>query len=60
MIKNNKSEIGSLIRHIATALGAICITKGLASADVVAEAVGAVTTIAALVWSIVEKKQNKK
>lgn len=60
MIKNNKNEIGSIIRHLATAIGAVCITKGIADADVVAEATGAVTTLAALIWSIVEKKQNKK
>jgi hypothetical protein len=39
------ANIASLIRHILTAAGGFLVAKGLASADQVAELVGAVVSI---------------
>lgn len=60
MIKNNKDEISSLVRHIATAIGTVCITKGILDENAVAEITGGVTALAAVVWSIIEKRNAKK
>lgn len=60
MISNNKSEIFAIIRHLAGALGAVILGQGLIDESGVAELTGAVTTASAVIWSIVEKKAQKK
>jgi hypothetical protein len=50
-------NIASLIRHVLTAAGGFLVAKGLASADQIAELVGAVVSIAGVGWSI---KNNAK
>jgi hypothetical protein len=52
------ANIASLIRHILTAAGGFLVAKGLASADQVAELVGAVVSISGVAWSIFNNKKN--
>jgi uncharacterized protein YaaW (UPF0174 family) len=49
--------VKSLIRHGLSAGGGYLVAKGLVSADQLPEVVGAVITLASLVWSIWSKKK---
>jgi hypothetical protein len=53
-------NIASLVRHILTAAGGFLVAKGLASADQLAELVGAVVSIAGVGWSIFNNKKAAK
>lgn len=50
-----KEQVLGLLRHTLTFAGAILISKGLASDEVVAEISGAVLTLISAVWSVVSK-----
>lgn len=54
------SNLSSLIRHFLTAAGGFLVAKGLASADQVAELVGAVVSIAGVGWSVYNNKKAAK
>lgn len=60
MFKTNKEQISAIIRHVASAVGAICLTRGYLDENAVIEITGLVTSTTALIWSIVEKKEKKK
>ena len=52
--------LSSLIRHGLTAAGGFLVAKGLASADQLAELVGAVVSIAGVGWSVYNNKKAAK
>ncbi len=54
------SNLASLVRHILTAAGGFLVAKGLASADQLAELVGAVVSIAGVGWSVYNNKKTAK
>jgi uncharacterized membrane protein YebE (DUF533 family) len=54
------SNLASLVRHILTAAGGFLVAKGLASADQLAELVGAVVSIAGVGWSVYNNKKAAK
>jgi hypothetical protein len=53
-------NLASLIRHILTAAGGFLVAKGLASADQLAELVGAVVSIAGVGWSVYNNRKAAK
>jgi hypothetical protein len=53
-------NLASLVRHILTAAGGFLVAKGLASADQLAELVGAVVSIAGVGWSVYNNKKTAK
>ena len=53
-------NISSLLRHGLSALGGFLVAKGLASADQLAELVGAVVSIAGVGWSVYNNKKAAK
>jgi uncharacterized membrane protein YebE (DUF533 family) len=53
-------NLASLIRHLLTAAGGFLVAKGLASADQLAELVGAVVSIAGVGWSVYNNKKAAK
>jgi hypothetical protein len=53
-------NIASLVRHILTAAGGFLVAKGLASADQLAELVGAVVSIAGVSWSVYNNRKTAK
>jgi hypothetical protein len=53
-------NLASLLRHILTAAGGFLVAKGLASADQLAELVGAVVSIAGVGWSVYNNKKAAK
>ena len=54
------SNLASLLRHFLTAAGGFLVAKGLASADQLAELVGAVVSIAGVGWSVYNNKKAAK
>lgn len=52
-----KDMIFSIGRHALTFFAGALVTSGLVDADMAEQAVGAVMTIAALVWSAFQKKK---
>ena len=54
------TNLASLIRHLLTAAGGFLVAKGLASADQLAELVGAVVSIAGVGWSVYNNKKTTK
>lgn len=48
----------SMLRHILTAAGTWAVAKGFTDVGTVEQVVGALVTIATLVWAAVEKKQR--
>ena len=53
-------NLASLLRHILTAAGGFLVAKGLASADQLAELVGAVVSIAGVGCSVYNNKKAAK
>ena len=52
--------ISSLVRHGLTTVGGSLVTKGLLSATLFDEVVGAVVVIAGVIWSVASKAVLKK
>ena len=50
----------SLARHALTTAGGTLVSKGLMTTDDLSTAVGAVLTLAGIVWSIISKKKNSQ
>jgi hypothetical protein len=53
----NKEQVLGIVRHLLTALGGYLIATGAMEETLVAEATGAVLTLAGVVWSVVAKNQ---
>ncbi len=52
--------VGPIIRHLAGAAGAILASQGLIEGGQVEAVSGAILTLAMVVWSLFDKKQNVK
>lgn len=48
-----------LIRHILTSAGGALMTKGVITATVLDQGVGAIITLVGIVWSALEKKSKQ-
>lgn len=55
-----KELVFGIIRHILTFLGGFLILKGYVEESFVEEAIGSVTTLVGLVWSLVIKVKTDK
>lgn len=55
-----KDIILGVVRHSLTAGGGALVTSGLANAQSLDEAVGAIMTLIGVAWSIWEKYKSKK
>jgi hypothetical protein len=53
----NRAMIESILRHLLGGAGAVLATKGYIEASAVEPLVGAVLTLAMLVWGAVEKRR---
>lgn len=51
----NEEQFLGIVRHVLGALGAFVIAKGLADESLVVQASGALGTLAAVAWSLVDK-----
>lgn len=51
--------VQSLMRHGLTTAGGTLVSKGLMSTDDLSTGVGAVLTLAGIIWSILSKKKDK-
>lgn len=54
----NKLQIFGIIRHTLTFIGGVLVINGILDEGLVSELSGAVMTLVAGIWSIVEKKDN--
>lgn len=52
----NLEQFTGIVRHVLGAVGAYVIAKGLADESMVTAVSGALGTIAAAVWSVLEKR----
>lgn len=52
----NSAMVLSIARHVLTAAGAWAVTKGYLDSATLEQVVGAVLTIAAVIWGAVDKK----
>ena len=55
----NSDQIGGIVRAILAAVGGYLVSKGLVSADTVAQISGAVVTIAVAIWSYYTNQSGK-
>ena len=53
-----QAAIAGVIRHVLTALGGGLVTSGGLSGDDMNAAIGAITTLVGVVWSVVAKRKN--
>lgn len=51
--------IGSVLRHALTSVGGALVAKGILEASMVNEIIGAVSTLAGIALSLVQKYRNK-
>jgi hypothetical protein len=58
--KEMNPNVASLIRHILTAAGGFLVAKGIASAEQIAEIVGALITVVGIGWSIKKNGSSNK
>lgn len=54
----NQEQFAGIVRHILGAVGALVISKGIADESLVIQATGALGTLAAVAWSIIEKNRR--
>lgn len=52
--------LAGLIRHGLTTVGGALVAKGVLSATMLEPLIGAILTIAGVIWSIVQKKQSEQ
>lgn len=48
-----------ILRHLLTAGGAVLVTNGLVNDGQLQTIVGAIVTIAPIIWSVIQKRQQK-
>lgn len=46
-----------IVRHVLTGLGGAAVTAGYLSAETMTQAIGAVVTLAGVIWSLAAKKK---
>jgi hypothetical protein len=56
----NKNVVFAITRHVMNTVGVILVAKGLADEDTAASVIGAVHTLVAFVWSIIDKRNQPK
>ena len=54
----NSEQFQGILRHLLGAIGAFVIAKGLADENLVAQASGAIGTLAAVAWSVIDKTKR--
>jgi hypothetical protein len=52
----NKDQIFGVVRHVLTAVGGILIAKGVIDDALWGEIVGGALSLAATIWSVVDKR----
>lgn len=55
----NSTVILGIVRHVLTGLGGAAVAGGWMSDGMVTELVGAVVTLAGVVWSVIDKRAKK-
>ena len=50
-----QDQFMGVLRHLLSALGAFVVAKGIADEDTVVQASGAIGTLVAIGWSMIEK-----
>ena len=55
-----QDDIGGLIRHALTTLGGGLVANGLLTSDQLSNAVGALVVLGGLIWSIYQKRAQRK
>lgn len=58
LTKTQDSVLNGLVRHILTAGGGYLVAKGVIDEGTVETAVGAIITLAGVVWSALAKKKD--
>lgn len=53
-----KDQFAGIVRHILGAIGAIVVSQGLVDENTALQASGALATLAAIAWSVAEKKNR--
>lgn len=53
-----KDQFAGIVRHILGAIGAIVVSQGLVDENTTLQASGALATLAAIAWSVEEKKNR--
>lgn len=48
-----------IVRHALTTAGGGLVTKGLITASVLDQGIGALITLAGIIWSVVSKKKSE-
>ena len=56
-MKLTKEQLLGIVRHAVTFIGGILVMKGLIDDSLVQEILGGATTLAAAIWSIVDKNK---
>ena len=54
----NQEQVLGIVRHILTALGGVLVTKGVVDEGTMTTAVGALATLAGVVWSFIAKNKT--
>ncbi len=57
--KTKDTVLNGIVRHILTAAGGALVTKGMIAQTELELAVGAVITLAGIIWSAVAKRKGK-
>lgn len=57
-MKLTKEQLLGLVRHAVTFIGGVLVMKGLIDNSLVQEFLGGATTLAGVIWSIVDKKKS--
>ena len=56
-MKLTKEQLLGIVRHAVTFIGGILVMKGLVDDSLVQEILGGATTLAGVIWSIVDKNK---
>jgi hypothetical protein len=55
----NQEQFTGVVRHVLGAVGAYVVAKGITDESTMIQATGAIATLAAVVWSIIEKRNRR-
>lgn len=54
----NAEQIGSLVRHVVTAIGAVAVTNGMVTEDQLLEIAGGIAVLVMVGWSFYIKRNK--
>jgi hypothetical protein len=57
-MKLTKEQLLGIVRHAVTFIGGILVMKGILDDSILQEIAGGVSTLAAAIWSMVEKNKS--